>query len=67
MGEIEKYHEIGAATDGTADQYARMFRRAQKKTERRYLRDRNMLLHAEKERKKMQREMGQDPFLDTAE
>ena len=32
-----------------------------------HFRDRKMLLYHEKERKKMQREMGQDPYLDTAE
>ena len=45
----------------------RIFQRSQRKVERKHLRDRKMLLHHEKERKKMQREMGQDPFLDTAE
>ena len=42
-----------------------VFRKAQRRVERRYLRDRNMLLHHEKERKKMHRELGQDPYLDT--
>ena len=42
-----------------------MFRRSQRKVERRHLRDRMVLLHHEKQRKKMQRELGQDPYLDT--
>jgi preprotein translocase subunit SecA len=42
-----------------------LFRRAQRKVERRHLRDRMILLHHEKQRKKMQRELGQDPYLDT--
>ncbi len=63
----DKVETIGARGQGLMSQYARMFRRAQHKVERRHLRDRNMLLHHEKERKKMQREMGQDPFLDTAD
>jgi preprotein translocase subunit SecA len=41
------------------------FRRAQQKVERRHLRDRMILLHHEKQRKKMQQELGQDPYLDT--
>jgi preprotein translocase subunit SecA len=48
-----------------AQQYARFLRRAQHKVERRHLRDRFILLYHEKERKKMQQEMGQDPYLDT--
>ncbi|MCP4190623.1 MAG: preprotein translocase subunit SecA [Planctomycetaceae bacterium] len=42
-----------------------LFRRSQRKVERRHLRDRMVLLHHEKQRKKMQRELGQDPYLDT--
>jgi preprotein translocase subunit SecA len=47
------------------DSYANLFRRAQRKVEKRHFRDRMVLLHHEKERKKMQREIGQDPYLDT--
>ncbi len=63
----DKVEAIGAHSQSQVDHYARLFRRAQHKVERRHLRDRKMLLHHEKERKKMQREMGQDPFLDTAD
>lgn len=42
-----------------------LFRRAQAKVERKHFRDRAVLLHQEKLRKQMQREMGQDPYLDT--
>ncbi len=45
--------------------YASMFRKAQRRVERKHFRDRMVLLHHEKERKKMQREIGQDPYLDT--
>ena len=45
--------------------YARRFQKAQRKVERKHFRDRMILLHHEKERKKMQREIGQDPYLDT--
>ncbi|TWT67794.1 preprotein translocase subunit SecA [Crateriforma conspicua] len=50
---------------GAANQYAKMFRKAQRKVERKHFRDRMVLMHHEKERKKMQREIGQDPYLDT--
>ncbi len=63
----DKVEAAGEKVAGAMDHYARFFRRAQRKVERQHLRDRNMLLHHEKERKKMQREMGQDPFLDTAD
>lgn len=50
---------------GNSQQYLGLLKRSQKKVERRHLRDRFVLLHHEKERKKMQQEMGQDPYLDT--
>ncbi len=42
-----------------------LFRKAQRKVERRHFRDRKVLLYHEKERQKTQRQMGQDPYLDT--
>ncbi len=63
----DKVEAIGGNVQGPVDRYARIFRRAQRKVERNHLRDRKMLLHHEKERKKIQREMGQDPYLDTAD
>ncbi|MDO5309739.1 MAG: preprotein translocase subunit SecA [Planctomycetia bacterium] len=42
-----------------------MFYRAQKKVEKKSYRNRKTMLYYEKERKKMQRGMGQDPYLDT--
>lgn len=50
---------------GNSQQYLGLLKRSQKKVERRHLRDRFVLLYHEKERKKMQQEMGQDPYLDT--
>ncbi len=47
------------------DAFAKLLRQAQRKVEKNHFRDRMMLLHHEKERKKVQREMGQDPYLDT--
>jgi preprotein translocase subunit SecA len=42
-----------------------LFYQAQRKVERRHFRDRKILLYHEKERQKMQRQMSQDPYLDT--
>jgi len=44
--------------------YEKLFRRAQRKVERKSYRNRKVMLYYEKERKKMQRAMGQDPYLD---
>jgi preprotein translocase subunit SecA len=52
--------QLGAAS-------VRAIRQAQRKVEKKYFRDRSVMLHHEKERKKIQREMGQDPYLDTAD
>lgn len=43
----------------------RLFQRAQRRVERRNFRGRRILLHYEKQKRKMQLEMGQDPYLDT--
>jgi preprotein translocase subunit SecA len=50
---------------GQFDDLFKTFRRAQRKVERRHFRDRKALLYHEKERQKIQRQMGQDPYLDT--
>ena len=42
-----------------------LFYKAQRKVERKHFRDRKVLLYHEKERQKMQRQMSQDPYLDT--
>jgi preprotein translocase subunit SecA len=47
------------------DKYASVFRKAQRTIERRHFRDRKILMYHEKERKKLQVQMGQDPYLDT--
>jgi len=59
-----KYKALGAA-GGTFDHLGRLFRKAQRKVERRHFRQRKSLMYFEKERKKTQRQMGQDPYLDT--
>ncbi|TWU59767.1 preprotein translocase subunit SecA [Rubripirellula tenax] len=61
----DQLKDQGAATAGSVDRLARLFRKAQRKVERKHFRDRMVLMHHEKERKKMQREIGQDPYLDT--
>jgi preprotein translocase subunit SecA len=61
----DKMELLGKTTPAAAQKYVNLLKRSQQKVERRHLRDRFVLLHHEKERKKMQREMGQDPYLDT--
>ena len=61
----EKLAALGRSGQVDPQKYVGLLRKAQRKVERRHLRDRFVLLHHEKERKKMQREMGQDPYLDT--
>jgi preprotein translocase subunit SecA len=62
----EKYKELGSQGGSLAGK-AGLFKLAQRKVEKKHFRDRMALLHHEKERTKIQREMGQDPYLDTAE
>ena len=47
------------------DHLSYLFRRAQRRMEARHYRQRRALMYFEKERKKMQQQMGQDPYLDT--
>jgi preprotein translocase subunit SecA len=49
----------------TFDHLSPLYRRAQLVVERRHFRQRRALMYFEKERKKMQQQMGQDPYLDT--
>jgi preprotein translocase subunit SecA len=62
-----RWEDRGRTVTGPLSNLVGRFRRAQRRVERRHLRDRSLLLHHEQERKKVQREMGQDPYLDTAE
>ncbi len=59
------YKELGKESTGPFDALNRLFRKAQKTMERRHFRDRKVLMYQEKERKKIQIQMGQDPYLDT--
>lgn len=67
MKRFEAMKKLGEAGGRAYHSMAKSFRRAQAKVERKHFRDRMMLLHHERERTKMQRELGQDPYLDTAE
>jgi preprotein translocase subunit SecA len=67
MKRADQLVAIGKAQKGSFHSLANMFRKAQRSVERKHFRDRMMLLHHERERTKMQREIGQDPYLDTAE
>jgi preprotein translocase subunit SecA len=63
----EKLKQLGEQNGGEMPNLAGLFRRAQRRVERRHFRDRTVLLHHERQRSKIQREMGQDPYLDTAD
>jgi preprotein translocase subunit SecA len=62
----KKLKALGENSKELFERRADLFRQAQRRIERRHFRDRKVLLYYEKERKKIQRQMGQDPYLDTA-
>jgi len=59
------YKQLGRESSGQFNELAPIFHKAQRATERRHFRDRRVLMYHEKERKKLQVQMGQDPYLDT--
>ncbi|HEX3599693.1 MAG TPA: preprotein translocase subunit SecA [Lacipirellulaceae bacterium] len=61
-----KQRGIALAGNGPISGFEALIYKAQRKVERRHFRDRKVLLYHEKERQKMQRQMSQDPYLDTA-
>jgi preprotein translocase subunit SecA len=61
----KKMEALGEQSPGPFDFLHKLFRRSQKKVERRHFRQRKALMYFEKERKKMQQQMGQDTYLDT--
>jgi preprotein translocase subunit SecA len=63
----DRYKQLGDGGGNSFDAKKGLFRRAQRRVERQHFRGRRILLYHEKQRKKMQREMGQDPYLDTPE
>ncbi len=60
----KQLEKVAGDGDGLVNVSSKVFRRAQKKIERRHFRGRKVLLYHEKHRKKMHVEMGQDPYLD---
>jgi preprotein translocase subunit SecA len=62
----DKLMDRGERLPGPFDHLSPLYFKAQRKIERRHFRQRRALMYFEKERKKMQRQMGQDPYLDTA-
>ena len=52
-------------SDAASEQYESRFGKAQRRIERRHYRQRRALMYAERERRKMQTQMGQDPYLDS--
>jgi len=61
----ERYRKMGRRNSNNLSGLKRLFRRAQNKVERRNYRGRKMMMYQEKELRKMQTEIGQDPYLDT--
>jgi preprotein translocase subunit SecA len=60
-----RYEALGESSAGSYNHLGGLFRRAQRKVERRHFRDRRALMYFEKQRKKTQQQMGQDVYLDT--
>ncbi|MDO4571545.1 MAG: helicase-related protein [Planctomycetia bacterium] len=61
----ERLKKIGERGGRNFNPYESLFKKAQRKVERKHFRQRKALMYFEKQRKKMQREMGQDPYLDS--
>jgi len=61
----DKLIEEGKKNDTVAARLASIFHRAQAKVEREHFRGRKLMMYYEKERHKMQIQMGQDPYLDS--
>ena len=62
----QRYRRFGATYSGSLQRFARVLRSAQAKLEREYFQQRRLLLFHEKERRRIQQQMGQDPYLDAA-
>ncbi|MDP6720222.1 MAG: helicase-related protein [Pirellulaceae bacterium] len=60
----ERFRLLGLAARGSVGRFASRLRRAQRKVEREHYRGRRLLLYHEKHRRRVQDEMGQDPYLD---
>jgi preprotein translocase subunit SecA len=58
--------EFGRTSPGPFHHLGWAFRKAQRVVERRHFRARRELMHWEKDRRKIQRELGQDPYVDVS-
>jgi preprotein translocase subunit SecA len=61
----ERLKRRGAEATGPIKGLESLFRKAQQRVERRHFRDRKVMLYHEKERQKVERQVGQYPYLDT--
>ena len=59
---VSQFKNMAGDTNGSSN--SKLFRKAQRKLERRHFRGRKVLMYHEKHRRKMHLEMGQDPYLD---
>ena len=57
--------KIGNGTTRRFDSHASLFRKAQEKIERNHFKARKQMLYIDKQRRKIQVQMGQDPFLES--
>lgn len=65
---LEKYRSlVKSGKDSTSrfDRLSSLFRKAQEKIERNYFKARKQMLYVDKQRRKIQVQMGQDPFLES--
>jgi len=62
----QKLRGYNQSPTGALKRFAPMFHKAQANIQHNHFKSRKMLLHHESRRQEMQREMGQDPYLDTA-
>jgi len=64
LRQVKRWKKYGKKRSAVAAGTSRRFRIAQRRIERRHFRDRKILLYRERQRAKMQIQMGQDPYLD---
>ena len=57
--------KLGERSSNSHNGLSSLFRRAQSRVERQHFRQRRLLMYHERERRKIQQQMGQDPYLDT--
>ncbi|MDP7014388.1 MAG: preprotein translocase subunit SecA, partial [Pirellulaceae bacterium] len=69
LGERSAAAAVAASesSSSSTDLWIRRFYRAQRKVEKSHFRQRRLLMHHERRRRELQRQMGQDPFLDASQ